>query len=394
MKNIFNFVVVLLALSVVTACGVISAKAINTFSFTNPAATGTIDEGAKTIAVTVPYGTDVRALVATFTTTGASVKVGTQDQVSDTTPNDFTGPVQYTVTALDGTTATYTATVTVGSFGTKAISAFSFTNPAATGTIDEGAKTIAVSVPSGTDVSALAAMFTTTGASVKVGTQDQVSGAAPNDFTGPVQYTVTAADGTIATYTVAVAFAAPPAITSFSFIDTGAMGIIDEVTKTISVTVPYGIDLSTLVATFTTTGATSIRVGMQEQLSGLTPNDFSSLVQYLITTLDGAIATYNVMVTTAPAPYYNISVFIGLGTGKGMVTSSPDGMDCRHNLSTGPCVALFPANTEVTLTATAYSGYEFKEWGGACEQFGSSTTCTLKPNTDRIVYVHFVYPGD
>jgi hypothetical protein len=89
-----------------------SAKAITAYSLNG--ATGTIDETAKTIAVTMPNGTDVTALVATSTTTGASVTAGTTlAQTSGTTPNDFTSPVAYTVTAADSTTATYTVTVTV-----------------------------------------------------------------------------------------------------------------------------------------------------------------------------------------------------------------------------------------------------------------------------------------
>ncbi len=51
-------------------------------------------------------------LVASFTTTGAGVTVGPADQVSGTTPNDFTNPVPYTVTAVDGTSTVYTVTVT------------------------------------------------------------------------------------------------------------------------------------------------------------------------------------------------------------------------------------------------------------------------------------------
>lgn len=71
---------------------------------------GTIDQSAMTISVIMPAGTDVTALVATFTTTGVSVKVGTTVQQSGVTPNDFTNPVVYTVTAANGTTATYTVT--------------------------------------------------------------------------------------------------------------------------------------------------------------------------------------------------------------------------------------------------------------------------------------------
>jgi hypothetical protein len=88
-----------------------AAKAITAFSFATPAATGAIS-GAN-IAVKVPTATDITALVATFTTTGASVAVGATAQVSGTTPNDFSSPVTYTVTASDLTTQDYTVTVTV-----------------------------------------------------------------------------------------------------------------------------------------------------------------------------------------------------------------------------------------------------------------------------------------
>jgi hypothetical protein len=90
-------------------------KAITAFSFASPAATGTINEGAHTIAVTVPYGTNVTALVASFTTTGASVKVGNTAQVSGTTPNNFSSPVTYTVTADDASTQDYVVTVATSS---------------------------------------------------------------------------------------------------------------------------------------------------------------------------------------------------------------------------------------------------------------------------------------
>jgi len=92
-----------------------SAKAITAFSFASPAATGIITEATHTIAITVPFGTDVIALVATFTTTGSSVKVGSTVQVTGTTSNNFTSPVVYTVTAADATTQDYTVTVTVAS---------------------------------------------------------------------------------------------------------------------------------------------------------------------------------------------------------------------------------------------------------------------------------------
>lgn len=65
-----------------------------------PAVHGVIDEGYHTVTLTVPARTDVRALVATFTVCGrCTVMVGGKEQVSGTTPNDFTGPVTYVIDA-------------------------------------------------------------------------------------------------------------------------------------------------------------------------------------------------------------------------------------------------------------------------------------------------------
>ncbi len=90
-----------------------SSKALTAFSLASPAATGVIDESAKTVSLTVPIDTVVTALVASFTTTGASVTIGSATQTSGTSPNDFTNPVTYTVVAADASTADYEVTVTV-----------------------------------------------------------------------------------------------------------------------------------------------------------------------------------------------------------------------------------------------------------------------------------------
>jgi len=136
-----------------------SAKAITAFSLAG--VTGTINETNKTIAVTMPFGTNVTALVATFTTTGTAVHVGATPQISGTTANNFTSPVIDTVTAADATTVNYTVTVAVAASSAKAITAFSLAG--VTGTINETNKTIAVTMPFGTNVTALVATFTTTG---------------------------------------------------------------------------------------------------------------------------------------------------------------------------------------------------------------------------------------
>lgn len=97
----------------------------------------TIDQGAGTILVKVPfdpYGKTggLSAVKATFTAAAFSVvTVGGTVQKSGETPNDFSTPKVYTVTAQNGTTKTYTVTLQVApvettsevkTFGAKSIS--------------------------------------------------------------------------------------------------------------------------------------------------------------------------------------------------------------------------------------------------------------------------------
>jgi hypothetical protein len=75
----------------------------------------TIDEATDSITVTVPAGTTVSALIATFDTTGARVSVGGTDLHSGTSSLDCSGPVVLRVTAEDGSTRDYELTVWVES---------------------------------------------------------------------------------------------------------------------------------------------------------------------------------------------------------------------------------------------------------------------------------------
>jgi len=83
-------------------------------SFILAGVTGAIDENAGTIAVTVPYGTNVTSLTPTISHTGASI--------SPTGARSFIYPVTYTVTAADNTTKAYTVTVTIAPGNTVTLS--------------------------------------------------------------------------------------------------------------------------------------------------------------------------------------------------------------------------------------------------------------------------------
>jgi uncharacterized repeat protein (TIGR02543 family) len=85
------------------------AKSITAFNFTSPAATGLINNTVHTIAVNVPYGTDITGLIPTITHTGASISPASG------VAQNFTNGVAYTVTAADGSTQNYQVTVNVSS---------------------------------------------------------------------------------------------------------------------------------------------------------------------------------------------------------------------------------------------------------------------------------------
>jgi hypothetical protein len=291
----------------------------------------------------------VTTLVATFVTTGASVKVGTAVQVSAATANDFSKPVSYTVFAADGGVQSYTVTVTVAANTAKAITAFSFTSPAVTGTIT--GTNIAVTVPYGTTVTGLIATYSTSGASVKVGSTVQTSGTTSNNFTAPVTYTVVAADGSTQSYIVTVTIAANPAktITAFSFTSPAATGTITG--TNIAVTVPYGTAVTGLIANFTTTGA-SVTVNGVAQTSGTTSNNFSAPVTYIVVAADGSTQSYVVTVTIAANPAKTITAFSFTTPATGTIT----GTNIAVTVPFGTAVTGLIANFTTTGASVTVNG--------------------------------------
>jgi hypothetical protein len=291
-----------------------STKDVTAFSFTNPAATGAIT--GTNITLMVPFGTDVTSLVANFTTTGASVKVGATTQVSEVTANNFTNPVIYTVTAADATTKDYTVTVTVAPNPAKDIAAFSFASPPAVGKIT--GTNIALTVPFGTDVTSLVANFTTSGASVKVGDTTQVSGATANNFTNPVTYTVTAADGSTADYIVAVIQTSPSTNANLSNLVLSGINLTftSDTTSYIA-----SIDNSVTSLTVTPTAADStatITVNEATVVSGSTSNPIplaigNNIINIIVTAQDGTTTkAYTINVKCSPAAPTVYKLFLSL----------------------------------------------------------------------------------
>ncbi|MCL1846371.1 MAG: right-handed parallel beta-helix repeat-containing protein [Coriobacteriia bacterium] len=104
----------------------------------------------------------------------------------------------------------------------------------------------------------------------------------------------------------------------------------------ISVTVPYGTDVTSLTPAVTHTGASYAPTGAQ---------DFSSSVTYTVTAADSTTKAYAVTVTVAPPPTYSLTVTAGAG---GDVSGTTTGS--------------YTETTAISVTATPDTDFHFTEW--------------------------------
>jgi hypothetical protein len=269
-----------------------AAKAILTFSVSRTDSAiqyaGIVKEGAKTVAITVPYGTDRSSFITSIFFKGASISPASG------TAQNFTGPVTYPVTAEDNSSQPYTVTVEEASFTDKTIVAFSVSVssssiqyagkiiPGTSGTPDA----ISIIVPHGTDRTRLVTSVSYKGESLNHESGEKV------DFSGdlPVTYTVWAGDGSKQDYTVTVQEADSDVKEITGFILAGSEGTINEATHTIVVAVPSGTSLTALAPTTIAYIGKSVSPGEGEA------QDFSSPVPYTVRAADDSTQTYLVTV--------------------------------------------------------------------------------------------------
>lgn len=154
---------------------------------------GNIDDDAKTVVLDFPAGTDVSHMTPTITISDYAT-VEPESGVAQ----DFTSPVYYTVTAMNGTTAQYMVEAVVHDVDNEK-SILSFVIDGVEGEINEIAKTVSLTMPEDTDVTGLVPTI-----EVSEGATVSPASGEAQDFTNPVEYTVTAQNGTTAVYTVTV----------------------------------------------------------------------------------------------------------------------------------------------------------------------------------------------
>ena len=157
---------------------------------------GSIDEDTKMVRLDFSAGTDVTHLVPTIIISNYAT-IEPESGVAQ----DFTNPVYYTVTAMNGTTAQYMVEAVVhDAENEKSILSFRFDALDADGIIDEVARKIDFVLPAETDVTQLVPTI-----EVSEGATVEPASGVAQDFTHPVSYTVTAQNGTTAAYIVTVA---------------------------------------------------------------------------------------------------------------------------------------------------------------------------------------------
>ena len=360
---------------------------IQSYSFSEQTKDAIINAVSHTVEIEVKYGTDVTALVATFTLSeGATAAVGGLTQQSGTTSNDFTSAITYLVTAEDGTTVQdWIVTVTVAPNTETNILSYSFGIPPQTGNavIDPVSYTVNIEVEYGTDVTALVATFTLSdGATATVGGLAQQSGTTANDFASPVTYTITAEDGTTVQdwiVTITVAPNTETDILSYSFSEQTEDAVIDAVYHTIIIEVEYGTDITDLVATFTLSDGATAAIGGLAQQSGTTANDFTSTVTYNVTAEDGT-TTQDWAVTVNVAPSNETEVLsYGFGippqTGEAVIdaVSHTITIEVEHGTDITALVATFTLSEGATAPVSGVT----QQSGVTTNNFTNSVTYVI-----------------
>ena len=239
------------------------------------------------IRVILPADTDVTNLTPTIEIDGESVDPASGEA------QDFTNPIDYTVTAEDGSTKTYTVEVTTRD-NVKFITSFSING--VEGVIDEANLSILVELPPNTDVSALTPNITFEGKSVDPDSGEEV------DFSGEngVTYTVTAQDDSTKAYNVKVEVLDEVEddkdIVAFFFTidDVQTDGVIDQEAQTIDVLLPVGTDINQNLAP--TVDITGVSVDPASGAPVNFSNSADTPVIYTVTAADGTTKEYDVTV--------------------------------------------------------------------------------------------------
>jgi len=201
-----------------------TATDITSFVLSEQSGVATINSTAHTVDIETVYGTSLTSLTPTI---GVS-RTATISPLSGTA-QDFSSPLDYTVTGGDAVTEqVWEVTVTVAEASTETdILTFTIPNQM-TSSVNSGNHTVTIQMPYGTDASSLTPTITlSSGATI-----DPLSGVA-QDFTNTFNYTVTAEDEvTEQEWDIIVIVTTQPTVLFWIFND-GSIGVFDNGEKAV-----------------------------------------------------------------------------------------------------------------------------------------------------------------
>ena len=263
-------------------------------------------EGTITATVLYTGSTKPESLIPTFITPG-TVRVDGAVQTSGSTAQDFRKTLTYVCTSRDGQyTRRYTVKIrfVYAEPSLSVLKTFRFPagiNPLTKdceGRIDQTARTVHITACyAGQKPKKLIPEFSATG-EVTVDSFTQTSGSSVQDFEYPVYYKVTATDdpSVYTVYQVIVNFEYSAdsgcELTEFKLLMQDNPSLTQDVTASISehsgtvyALLPRGADVTNLIPRFTARGR--VTVDNIEQTSGETAGDFSSVIEYKVTSENG-----------------------------------------------------------------------------------------------------------
>ena len=183
--------------------------------------------------------------------------------------------------------------------------------------IDDVNHTVVIEAANSVDETTSVNVFTLSpGATATIAGVDQESGVTANDFSSPITYTITAADGTVQDWevTMNVSETASSEKDMLTFNIGGFDAVIGANTIDLDITNPYlGLDIVNLTPTFTSSDFSSVTIAGVDQESGVTSNDYTTTVVYTVTAEDGTTKDYIATITIADVCDTNITLPEGGG---------------------------------------------------------------------------------
>ncbi len=261
-------------------------------AFTIPGQTGesVFDTANATVTITVPDGTNLQVAPEQIL-----ISVGAGISPSPGNEQDFSNPVEYTVTAENGSERVWTINVNVsppdGRTGND-ITVFELPVQNSS-SINLNSHTITVNVTEGTDLNVAPQNLT-----ISEGAGIDPSLTTVLDFSTPTVYTVTAENGTAQEWTVNVTVSplsgsSENAITAFELPQQNT-SLIDADNFIITVNVHAGVTLNVVPSVFDISpGATVFPLPTTRQ-------DFSGIIAYTVTAENGTEQIWQVQVTISP----------------------------------------------------------------------------------------------